>query len=143
MQTEREMSNRYDFKGTPASIAWLDDKRGIKITGENEWQCEAILDIIRKKLATRSISSHVLDLSRELVQSNLKAHKDVVFKQGLSQDDAKIITKLLRDHVPKVKAQIQGDAVRVTSASKDELQKAMTVVRDAELTLPLQFINYR
>lgn len=140
---EREISGRYDFKGTPAAIEWMNDKAGFKITGAGEWQCEAVLDIVRKKLAAREQSSKVLDLSKEIVQSNLKATWEIPFKQGLKQDDAKKITKLLRDEAPKVKTQIQGDAVRVTSGSKDELQKVIALLKAQDFEFPLQFINYR
>jgi len=142
--TEREIGNRYDFKGTPAAIEWLNgDKTGIKIIGANQWQCDAILDVVRKKLAARDQSAKVLDLSKTPVESNLKTTWEIPFKQGLSQDNAKKITKQLRDDAPKVKAQIQGDAVRVTSASKDELQKVITLLKGADYDFPLQFINYR
>lgn len=140
---EREIANRYDFKGTPAGIEWINDKTGIKITGANQWQCDAVLDIIRKKLAAREQSAKVLDLSKTPVESNLKTTWEIPFKHGLSQDDAKKITKLLREQAPKVKAQIQGDAVRVTGSSKDELQNAITLLKQADFDMPLQFINYR
>jgi len=140
---EREISNRYDFKGTPAAIEWLGDKIGFKITGAGQWQCDAVLDIIRKKLASREHSSKVLDLSKTPVESNLKTTWEIPFKKGLSQDNAKSIAKLLRDEVPKVKGQIQGDAVRVTSSSKDELQKAIAFLKSQDFDFPLQFINYR
>ncbi len=140
---EREIGNRYDFKGTPAAIEWLGDKAGYKITGAGQWQCDAVLDIVRKKLASREQSAKVLDLSKTPVESNLKTTWEVPFKQGLSQDDAKKITKLLREETPKAKAQIQGDAVRVTSASKDELQNVMTLLRGQDFDFALQYINYR
>jgi cyclic-di-GMP-binding protein len=142
--TEREIGNRYDFKGTPAAIEWLNgDKTGLKIIGANQWQCDAILDVVRKKLAAREQSTKVLDLSKTPVESNLKTTWEIPFKQGLSQDNAKKITKQLREDAPKAKAQIQGDAVRVTSASKDELQKVITLLKGADYDFPLQFINYR
>lgn len=143
MQTEKEISNRYDFKGTSAGIEWLSDKTGIKIIGENEWQCDAILDILRKKLAAREQSSKVLDLSKEPVVQNLKCTRDIPFKNGIKQDDAKIITSKLRDEVPKVKAQIQGEEIRVTSSSKDDLQKVMQLLKSTEFEFPLQFGNFR
>lgn len=142
-QTEREIGTRYDFRGTPASIEWLGDKTGYTIIGENEWQIDAILDIVRKKLASRQVSSAVLDLSKELVLANLKATKEIPFKKGLGQDDAKAIAKLIRETVPKTKPQIQGDMVRVSGSSKDDLQTAMTAVKNADFDMPLQFINYR
>jgi len=142
-QTERELDSRYDFKGTPAAIEWLDDKKGLKITGNGEWQIDAILDIVRKKLAARNQSQKVLDTSKELVESNLKTTKEVPFKHGLDQDKAKQLTKLIRETYPKVKTQIQGDAVRVMSAKKDELQAVMQLLRAQDLDFPLEFTNYR
>lgn len=143
-QTVREIQSRYDFKGTPAGLEWLNgEKTGIKITGNGEWQIESILDIFRKRLATRGQSQKVLDTSREIVESNLKATQEVLFKQGLDQDKAKQITKLLRDEFPKVKAQIQGDAVRVTSSSKDDLQGVMQLLRGKDFDFPISFTNYR
>ncbi|HSX06869.1 MAG TPA: YajQ family cyclic di-GMP-binding protein [Candidatus Saccharimonadia bacterium] len=142
-QTQREIDSRYDFKGTPAAIDWLDDKKGLRVTGNGEWQIDAILDIVRKKLATRGQSQKVLDTSKELVESNLKTTKEVPFKQGLDQDKAKQLTKLIRDSFPKVKPQIQGDAVRVLSSSKDDLQAVMQLLRTQDLDFPISFTNYR
>lgn len=142
-QTEKEISGRYDFKGTAATLEWLGDKKGFKIIGDNEWQIDAIIDIVRKKLATREVSSKVLDLSGKVNESNLKATKEVPFVEGLSQDKAKQITKLLNEKFPKVKAQIQGESVRVTSTSKDELQAVMTAIRAADLDFVTSFTNYR
>lgn len=142
-QTEREMSNRYDFKGTPAAIEWMKDKTGFKLTGAGQWQLDAVLDIVRKKLATRELSSKVLDLTKDPVEANLKSTWEIPFKEGLSQDNAKKITKLLREEFAKAKTQIQGDSVRVTSASKDELQAVMTRLRTEDFDFPLSFINYR
>lgn len=143
-QVRREVESRYDFKGTPAGLDWLNnDKTGLKITGNGEWQIEAILEIVRKRLATRGQSQKVLDISREVLESNLKASKEVPFKQGLDQEKAKQLTKLLREHFPKVKAQIQGDAVRVISASKDDLQGVMRLLQATDLDYPLKFTNYR
>ena len=142
-QVEREIQNRYDFKGTPAAIEWLDNKSGFKLIAANEWQADTILDIVRKKLASREQSSKVLDLSRDGNESNLKYTRELPFKHGLKQEDAKQLTKLLRDEVPKVKAQIQGEEIRVTSSSKDELQHAMQLLRSTDVDAPLQFINFR
>lgn len=143
-QVQRELTSRYDFKGTPAAVEWLNaDKTGIKITGNSDWQIDAILDIVRKKLAARNQSQKVLDTSREPVTSNLKTTKEVPFKQGLDQDKAKQITKLIRDEAPKAKSQIQGDAVRVMSSSKDELQHVIQLLRAQDFDYPLNFTNYR
>jgi uncharacterized protein YajQ (UPF0234 family) len=142
-QVEREISNRYDFKGTPASIEWLNEKSGFKLTGQGQWQLDAILDIVRKKLAVRGQTSKVLDLSKTPVEANLKSTWEIPFKSGLKQDDAKVITKKLRDEMPKVKAQIQGEEIRVTSGSKDELQKTIQLLQASDFDFPLQFTNFR
>lgn len=143
-QAQRELVSRYDFKGTPAVVEWLDaDKTGLKITGSGDWQIDAILDIVRKKLAARDVSQKVLDVSRESVVANLKTTKEVPFRHGLDQDKAKQITKLVRDEFPKVKTQIQGDAVRVTSSSKDDLQQVMQLLKAQDFDFPIAFTNYR
>lgn len=143
-QVQREIINRYDFKGTPAEIDWLNaEKTGFKVTGNGDWQVEAILDIVRKKLASRGQSQKVLDTSKELVTSNLKTTQEVPFKQGLDQEKAKKITSLIRDTYPKVKTQIQGAEVRVTSPKKDELQDVMQLLKSQDFNFPLSFTNYR
>lgn len=142
-QAEREISNRYDFKGTPAAVEWLADKKGFKVTGSNEWQVDVVIDVIRKKLAGRNVSSKVLDLSKPVNESNMKATKEIPFIEGLDQDKAKKITTLIREKFPKTKAQIQGQAVRVSSTSKDELQAVMAAVREADFDFVTSFINYR
>lgn len=142
-QTLREIDNRYDFKGTPAGIEWLGDKTGIVVTGNSDWQIDAILDIFRKKLATRGQSQKVLDTSKPLTEANLKTTQEVPFKQGLDQDKAKQLTKLIREQYPKVKTQIQGDAVRVMSTSKDDLQQVIQLLKGQDLDFPLSFTNYR
>lgn len=142
-QVQREIASRFDFKGTPAAIDWLDDKKGIKVTGAGEWQVENIIDITRKKLASRNQSSKVLDLSKPLSEANLKATKEIPFLSGLNQDKAKEISKLIRDALPKVKPQIQGETVRVTGSSKDDLQSAIQLLKSADLDYPVSFENYR
>lgn len=143
-QVQREIGSRYDFKGTPAAIEWLNsDKTGFKITGNGDWQIDAILDIVRKKLAARNQSQKVLDTSKEAVTSNMKSVKEVPFRQGLDQEKAKKITSLTRDKLPKIKTQIQGDAVRITSNSKDDLQTVMQLLRAQDFDFPLAFNNYR
>ena len=143
MQTQREVETRFDFKNTPASIEWLGEKAGFKITGSGEWQIDTITDIVRKKLATRGQSSKSLDLTKPITESNLRAQKEIPFKEGLDQDKSKQITKLLKERFPKVKTQIQGDAVRATSSSKDELQAVMQLLTAQDFDFTLNFTNYR
>ena len=143
MQTEKELGSRFDFKGTSAAIDWLDDKKGFKLTGDGDWQVDAVLDIVRKKFASRGQSIKSLDLSKDKVTTNLKTTWELPFKDGLAQDIAKKIAADIRSAVPKVKPQIQGEAVRVTSPSKDELQKVITLLQQDTYDASLQCINYR
>lgn len=142
-QVEREIGNRYDFKGTPVAIEWLADKKGFKLIAAGEWQLDAVLDIVRKKLASREQSAKVLDTSKKPVESNLRATWDIPFVEGLTQDKAKQITKVIKEQAPKAKAQIQGEAVRVTSGSKDELQAIMKLLNMQNFDFPLSYTNYR
>lgn len=143
-QANRELGNRYDLKGTSAKLEFLDnDKSGLKITGDSQYHIDAILDIVRKKLATREVSQKILDVTKPAVTSNLKTTQEVVFKKGLDQEKSKKITALLRDNLPKVKTQIQGDEVRAASAKKDELQAAMRLLQAQDFDFPLDFTNYR
>lgn len=142
-QAQRELGTRYDFKGTAAKLEFGDGKTGVQIEGESQNQLSAILDMLQSKLVKRGISLKVLDTSAEPVQGGNEMRWTVPFKKGLDQDKAKTLTKLIRDKYPKSKAQIQGDSVRVSSTSKDDLQGVMTALRAAELDFPLDFQNYR
>lgn len=143
-QAQRELASRYDFKGTPAALEWLNaDKTGFKVTGNSDYQIEAILDIVRKKLATRGQSQKLLDVTGTPVVANLKTTLEVPFQQGLDAVKTKKITGLVRDELPKVKTTIQGDMVRVSSGSKDDLQAVMHLVQAADFDFPVNFTNYR
>lgn len=141
--TQREIGSRYDFKNTPATIEWLGDKTGFKVIGSGEWQIESIIDIIRKNIINRGQSPKILDLSKSIVESNMRAIQEVPFVQGLDQDKAKQITKLLKEQFPKVKTQIQGDTVRVTSSSKNDLQAVMQTVSAQNFDFAVSYTNYR
>lgn len=143
-QVRREIANRYDFKGTPANLDWLNsEKTGFKVTGNSDYQIDAILDIVRKKLAARGQSQKVLDTSGETTTNNMQTSKDVPFKRGLTQEKAKKITGLIREKYPKIKTQIQGEEVRVMSPKKDELQLVMQLLRTQDFDFPLSFTNFR
>lgn len=139
----REIANRFDFKGTPADVEWLPDKKGFKVIGADEFQVQSIIDMIGRQLARRNMTSKVLDLGGAHNAANMRAWQDVPFKDGLSQENAKKITKLLKEAHPKVKTQIQGDSVRCTSNRKDELQSVMATLNQADFDFPLSFGNYR
>ena len=140
---QRELGTRFELKGPNAALEWLDDKKGLKIYGDNQYHLDAIMDMLRKKAGTRGVSQKTFDVSKDPETTNLRMIWEVPFKNGLKQDDSKKITKLLRDELPKVKAQIQGEDVRVMSAKKDELQTAMQLIRDANFDFPISFTNFR
>ena len=142
-QVQREINNRYDLKGTPAAIEWLDDKAGFKVTASNDMHLESITDIIRRAMIGRNQNSKTLDLSRDPVQGSLKLVKDIPFMNGLDQPKAKQITALIRESYPKVKASIQGQEVRVQSAKKDELQAVMQLLKSHDFDFALNFTNFR
>jgi uncharacterized protein YajQ (UPF0234 family) len=144
-QSQREINNRYDFKSANVVLEWLDnDKSGIKITGENQYHLDAVVDIFRKKLALRNQSIKTLDLeANKPDESNFKMTWKIPFKNGLNQEKSKAITLLIRQSFPKVKTQIQGDAVRVSSAKKDDLQKVMALLRSQDFDYPISFNNFR
>jgi uncharacterized protein YajQ (UPF0234 family) len=142
-QAQRELGQRFDFKGTAAKVEFMDAKSGVQIEGESQNQLTAVLDMLQSKLIKRGISLKVLDTSKEPVQGGKEMRWAVPFKKGLDQDKAKQITKVIRDQYPKAKAQIQGDEVRVTSASKDDLQGVITLLKQQDFDFPLDFQNYR
>lgn len=143
-QVQREVGTRYDLKGTATEIDWLNaDKSGFTISGDNQFHLDAVIDMVRKKAATRGVSQKTFDITKEPTTNNMKMTWEIPFKKGLDQEKAKKITALLRDQLPKVKAQIQGEEVRVMSDKKDLLQQAMQLVREADFDFPVFFSNFR
>lgn len=143
-QVKREIGFRYDFKNTPANIEWLNaDKSGLKISGSSEMQIEAIIDIVRKKLSGRNLSQKLLDLSKEPVSNNMQMSLEIPFKSGIDQETLKKLSKAIRDNFSKLKSQIQGEGLRVSGSSKDELQSAVALIRSQDVDYPLQFVNFK
>jgi uncharacterized protein YajQ (UPF0234 family) len=142
-QAQKELGQRYDFKGTAAKLEFADGKTGLQLEGESKNQLDSILDVLQSKMVKRGVSLKVLDTSKEPVQGGKEMRWSVAFRKGLDQDKAKQITKVIREDYPKAKAQIQGDSVRVSSTSKDDLQGVMTALRAKDFDFPLDFQNYR
>jgi uncharacterized protein YajQ (UPF0234 family) len=140
-QAAKELSQRFDFRGTGASIAWSGD--AVALQAETEDRVRAALDVFKEKLVRRQISLKALHPGDP--QQSGKTYKiECKIVQGIATDKAKKITKLIRDEGPKgVQAQIQGDQVRVSGKKKDDLQTVITMLKQADLDIPLQFTNYR
>jgi cyclic-di-GMP-binding protein len=141
-QAAKELTQRFDFRGTNASIAWSGEL-GVTIRADTEERAKAALDVFRDKLVKRSISLKALDAGEP--KASGKQHViSASLKQGIDQDNAKKIAKLIRDEGPKgVQAQIQGDQLRVSSKKRDDLQAVIALLKDAKVDVALQFVNYR
>jgi hypothetical protein len=142
-QVRREIGTRYDFKGSSADIK-EEGKESLIINAEDDYKLGAVIDILQSKMIKRGLSLKILDLSKSnenATGSTLR--KTVPLKRGLKQEDAKSITKKIRESYPKVKATIQGEEIRASSAKKDELQGVMALLREADFDFPLEFGNYR
>ena len=141
-QAAREITQRYDFKGTGAEIKWSGEKT-IEIEANAEERAKAVLEVFKEKLIKRNISMKVLDADEP--QSSGKVYKiSARIKQGIESDVAKKISKLIRDEGPKgVQAQIQGDQLRVSGKKRDDLQAVQQLLRGKDLDVALQFDNYR
>ncbi|MCF8529314.1 MAG: YajQ family cyclic di-GMP-binding protein [Aquiluna sp.] len=140
-QAVKEVEQRYDFKGTDASIAWSGEK--ILIKANSEERAKAVLDVFETKLIKRGISLKSLD-SGEPFASGKEYRIESSLKNGIDQENAKKISKLIREEGPKsVRAQIQGDELRVSSKSRDDLQDTMALLRSSNLEIDVQFTNFR
>jgi len=140
-QAAKEVEQRYDFKGTDASIAWSGEKVMIKANSQD--RVMAVLDVFETKLIKRGISLKSLDAG-EPYPSGKEFRLECSLKNGIDQENAKKISKIIRDQGPKsVKAQIQGDELRVSSKSRDDLQDTMALLRGADLEVDVQFTNFR
>ena len=140
-QASKEVEQRYDFKGTDASIEWSGEKVMIKANSQD--RALAVLDVFETKLIKRGISLTSLDAG-EPYPSGKEFRIECSLKNGIDQENAKKISKIIRDQGPKsVKAQIQGDELRVSSKSRDDLQDTMSLLRGSDLEVDLQFTNFR
>ena len=140
-QAAKEIAQRYDFKGTGASVAWSGE--GIAIAANSEDRVMAVLDVLQTKLIRRGVSLKVLDTG-EPRASGKEYRLDSALKEGLSQEDAKKIGKIVREGGPKgVKSQVTGDELRVSAKSRDDLQAVIALLKDADFDVALQFVNYR
>ena len=140
-QTNKEVTNRFDFKGSDARI----EQKELELTvfADDEFKLGQVMDVLRLRLAKRSVDVRYLEPGAVETISGDKIKQPVKVKVGIAQEKAKEIVKLLKDAKLKVAGSIQGDAVRVSGAKKDDLQSAIQLVRKSAADLPLQFINFR
>ena len=139
-QANRELAQRFDFKGTPARFELLETT--VTMIAEAEFQLKQMLDILKLRIAKRGIDLTALDVQDP--QVNLaKATQPVVLRHGIDAEAGRKVTRLIKDSKLKVQAQLQGDKVRVTGKKRDDLQEAIAFLRKSDVGVPLQFNNFR
>ena len=141
-QAAKELSQRFDFRGTDTTIAWAGED-GVTITSSTEERCAAAIDVFKDKLIKRGISLRAFEVGEPAASGKVyKATGSLV--QGIASDKAKAIVKRIKDEGPKgVQAQIQGDQLRVSGKKRDDLQTVQALLKQADLDIALQFTNYR
>jgi len=139
-QANREVANRFDFKGSGARFELEDDT--ITLQAQNEFQLKQMLDILQLRLAKRRVDIGCLDIGQPQV-SGQAARQVITLRQGIDRELAKKITKLVKDTKLKVQTSVQGDKIRVSSKKRDDLQRVIRTLKEARLELPLQFVNFR
>jgi cyclic-di-GMP-binding protein len=141
-QAAKEIGTRFDFRGVGASIAWSGNQ-AVEIKANSEERANAVLDVFKDKLVKRQVSLKILDAGEPKL-SGKEYRLAVPLKEGITQDDAKKIAKIIRDEGAKgIKAQVQGEELRVSSKKKDDLQDVMSILRGKDFDFALQFVNYR
>ena len=139
-QANREIANRYDFKGTDSKV--VQEENNLRIEAQSEFQLDQVFDILITKMAKRGID--VLCLERGKVdEANMRAKQSILLKQGIDKDASRRMVKMIKDSKIKVQSAIQGEKLRVTGKKRDDLQKVMALLKDAELGIALQFNNFR
>ncbi|WP_342561446.1 YajQ family cyclic di-GMP-binding protein [Paenibacillus sp. FSL R7-0345] len=140
-QTEKEIDNRFDFKNSKSSLKL--EKDALIIASEDEYKLNAVIDILQSKMVKRGITLKNLDFGKIEPAALGTIRQRLGLKQGIDQENAKKINILIRDSKLKVKSQIQGDTIRVTGKSRDDLQQIIQILRKADLPLDLQFNNLK
>lgn len=140
-QTQREMSNRFDFRGSKCEV--LFEKDDITLLADDDFKLQQVKDILESKFIRRGIDIRQIEYGKAEPATGLSVRQKVTLKQGIAQDQAKALIKQIKESGVKVQAQIQGEEVRVSSKSKDDLQKCITFVKGLELPMPVDFVNFR
>jgi uncharacterized protein YajQ (UPF0234 family) len=140
-QVRREVAQRYDFKGATVELEQQPDE--ISLVTDSEFRAGAVKDLIESKAVRRNLSLKIFDWGKIEPAGGNRVRQRIGLRRGLPDDLAKRLTRLIREEFPKVKSQIQGDAIRVSGKSKDELQRVIVRLRELDEPVPLQFQNYR
>lgn len=139
-QANREVANRFDFKGSGARFELENEQ--ITLHAQNDFQLRQMLDILQLKLSKRGVDIGCLEIGEPHL-SGQAAKQEILLKQGIDKELAKKIGKIIKDSKLKVQSSIQGDKIRVTGKKRDDLQQVIRLLKESKLDLPLQFINFR
>jgi len=139
-QANREVSTRFDFKGTDSQFAH--EKEIIKLSTQSDFQLKQMLDMLKTKLSKRGVDLAHLEVKEPIIQLKT-ATQEIKLKQGIESDIAKKIVKIIKDRKMKVQTAIQGQQIRVTGKKRDDLQEVITMLRKESLGIPLQYVNFR
>jgi|ERR1700687_244044 len=140
-QTRKEIGQRYDFKGTKTEIGYQDNE--IEIVSDDDFKVKAVVDVLQSKLVRRGVSLKALVYGKIEPAAGGLAKQTITVQQGIETEKAREIVKLVKDTKLKVQSQIQGDQVRISGKKRDELQSVIQLLKAQDLSLPLQFINFR
>ena len=141
-QANKEIATRFDFKGSVSRMEW-DKKEVLTLYSDDEQKLKSVIDILQSKLVKRGVSLQAMDYQKIEPAERSTVRQTVKMKQGIESEKAKAIVRAIKDTKLKVQPSIQGDQLRVSSKSKDELQNTMNFLRGQDYGLPLQFTNYR
>jgi len=142
-QARKEVAQRYDFKGAKASVDFDAKESKLVLAAEDEFKLNALWEIIHTRLVRRNVPTQNLSRGTVTPASNSTVRQEISLQQGIPSEAAKEVVKFLKDSKRKVQASIQGDQLRVTSPSRDELQEVMRLLRERDFGVALQFGNYR
>lgn len=139
-QAKREVSTRFDFKGTQCSLELKENQ--VIMKADQEFQLNQMMDILRQKMVKRKVDLACMDVQEPETSLNAATQR-VLIRQGIETDSARKMVKIIKGSKLKVQAQVQGDQVRVSGKKRDELQQVITLLKQADFDLPLQYINFR
>jgi uncharacterized protein YajQ (UPF0234 family) len=142
-QAMKEITQRYDFKGTASTIELDGKEKAIRVDSDDEYRLKQVVDVLESKLIKRGISLKALEYGEIEAGTKGSARQKITLQSGIGKENAKKITKLIKDRGLKVQATIQDDQVRVTGKAKDDLQEVIQLLREADLPFDMQFVNYR
>jgi uncharacterized protein YajQ (UPF0234 family) len=142
-QARKEITQRYDFKGSSSAIDFQQKEKQLVLTSEDDFRIKAVLDILQGKLIKRGVPVRALDTGTVEPAAGSTVRQTIRLRVGIDKDNARLLVKMIKDTKRKVQAQIMEDQVRVSGRDKDDLQAIIALIREADLPFAVQFVNYR